>query len=80
MLALCEEVNCLVTNDYCYWESTMARKAAAVKKPMTKSQIFAEIADNTGLTRKEVGSVFDELSDIIERHMRKRSAGSFTLP
>ncbi len=56
------------------------RKVTAVQKPMTKSAMVNEIAENTGLTKKEVSSVFEELSALIERHVKKRSAGQFTLP
>lgn len=58
----------------------MAKKDAAITKPMTKSALYGEIAENTGLTKKQVSSVFDELSTIIERHVKKRGAGQFTLP
>jgi len=47
---------------------------------MTKSAIVNEIAQNAGLTKKQVSSVFDELAVLIERHMKKRSPGQFTLP
>ncbi|MBF5052516.1 HU family DNA-binding protein [Alloalcanivorax sp.] len=47
---------------------------------MTKSQIIAQISDSTGLTKKDVNSVFDELTDIMEGHLKKRGAGQFTLP
>ena len=47
---------------------------------MTKTQILNEIAGNTGLSRGQVGSVLDELESVIERHIRKRAAGEFTLP
>lgn len=57
-----------------------ARKTTAVKERYTKTQILNEIADNTGLTRKEVSSVLDELSNVIERHVKKRAIGEFTLP
>lgn len=56
------------------------KKVSAVQKPMTKSTMVNEIAENTGLTKKEVSAVFDELSALIERHIKKRSAGQFTLP
>ncbi len=58
----------------------MSTKASAVKEAMTKTAILAEISDNTGLSRKEVSAVFDELSTVIERHVKKRSVGQFTLP
>jgi nucleoid DNA-binding protein len=56
------------------------RKTTAIKDKMTKSQIMTEIADNTGLTRKEVGSVFEELELLIERSIKKRALGEFTVP
>jgi nucleoid DNA-binding protein len=57
-----------------------ARKITAVKKPMTKSGIMNEVSGNTGLTKKQVVSVFDELAIIIERHIKQRSARQFILP
>jgi nucleoid DNA-binding protein len=61
-------------------KATPARKVSAVKKPMTKTVIVAEIAGNAGLTKKQVSSVFDELEIVIERHIKKRSPGKFMLP
>jgi len=58
----------------------MAKKTTAVKDPMTKTEVFSEIAESTGLTRKQVSSVFEELSGVIERHIKKKAAGQFTLP
>jgi nucleoid DNA-binding protein len=57
-----------------------ASKVKAIQTPMTKTQITTDIADNTGLTKKEVNAVLDQLSDIIEGHIKKRGAGQFTLP
>lgn len=63
-----------------------AKQAAAPKaKPgirakMTKTAILSEIAETTNLTRAQVGSVLEELESVIERHIRKRSVGEFTLP
>ena len=57
-----------------------ARKITAVKKPMTKTGIIEEIAKNTELNKKQVSSVFDELAILIERHIKKRAPGQFTLP
>ena len=58
----------------------MAKKDAAITKPLTKTALYGEIAESTGLTKKQVSAVFDELSGIIERHVKKRGAGQFTLP
>ena len=57
-----------------------AKKVTAVKQVMTKATMMAEISENTGLSKKQVISVFDELSIVIERHIKKRSAGKFLLP
>ena len=42
--------------------------------------ILNEIAESTSLTRVQVNSVLEELESVIERHIRKRAAGEFTLP
>ena len=57
-----------------------ARKITALRKPMTKSGIMAEISDKTELTKKQVSSVFDEMTVLIERHIKKGGAGQFSLP
>lgn len=57
-----------------------ARKTTAIKDPMNKSQLLNELTANTGLVRKDVSSVIDELGSVIERHMKKRGAGQFTMP
>lgn len=63
----------------------VAKKAApkaapAIKAKMTKSQILASIAESTGLTKKQVGSVMEEMDSLIERSIRKRGIGEFTIP
>lgn len=57
-----------------------ARKVTALQEKMTKTQIVSTIADNTGLTKKQVGDVMGELETLIERSIKKRSVGEFTLP
>ncbi|MFP3911310.1 MAG: HU family DNA-binding protein [Desulfobacteraceae bacterium] len=52
----------------------------AIQNPMTKAAMIEEIAQNTGLNKTEVSAVFDELAVLIERHIKKRSTGQFTLP
>lgn len=53
---------------------------AADKKPRTKSQILSDIAEETGLTRKEVQSVFDAMSGLIKKDLGRRGPGAFTVP
>ena len=58
----------------------VTKKLTAIRDPYTKAKLMAAIAEDTGLTRKEVLSVFESLSDYMHRHLKKRSAGTFTLP
>jgi nucleoid DNA-binding protein len=55
------------------------KKAAAAKKPPTKSEILNAIAQDTGLTRKDVASVFTSLEGIIAKEMKPRGSGLFNL-
>jgi nucleoid DNA-binding protein len=56
------------------------KAAPAIKSKMTKSQILASLADSTGLTKKQVGSVMDEMHSLMERSIKKRGVGEFTVP
>ena len=55
-------------------------KTTAITDAYTKTQTLGEIAENTGLTKKDVANVVEELSSIIERHIKKRACGKFTMP
>ncbi len=61
-----------------------APKAATSGKPIatkqTKTQIITAVAEQTGLSKKDVGAVFSSLSGLIEAHMKKRGSGEFTIP
>ena len=57
---------------------------ADVKAP-TKTQLFAQIAEETGLTRKQVASVFESLSNAAVANLKKgrgakKTPGNFTIP
>ncbi|HSX50909.1 MAG TPA: HU family DNA-binding protein, partial [Cellvibrio sp.] len=67
-----------------------AKKAPAVKaapavvKPIAerqnKTQMLQQIADVTELSKKQVQAVLDELTNIIEGHVKKKGVGEFVLP
>ena len=61
-------------------KSAPAKQGAAVSQKMTKTGILNELAQRTDLSRKQVDSVLNELESLIERHIKKRSVGEFTLP
>jgi nucleoid DNA-binding protein len=58
-------------------------KNTAVKtpaKPMTKSEIVSGIADVTGLTRKQVSSVFETMASQIKKSLGRSGPGAYTVP
>jgi DNA-binding protein HU-beta len=52
----------------------MAKKGGAP----TKSEVLTQISKDTGLSRKQVGSVFDSLGGVIKKSLRGN--GLFTMP
>lgn len=60
--------------------ATKPTTVKAIKEPFTKSQLFTELAERTELKKKEIVTIFEELSNIINSHIRKNGAGVFTVP
>ena len=55
--------------------------AANTKKLSTKSEIYARIVEDTGLTRKDVAAVFGSRNGQIKKNLGGRGApGLFTVP
>ena len=61
-------------------KSMAAKRPPAIKEKYTKSAIVASLSESTDLSKRQVTAVLDELSGLIERHLRKGAAGEFTLP
>ena len=58
-----------------------AEKAAATKpKQATKSEIYAALAEKTSLSKKEVASVFEAMSELIAKDLGKKGPGIFVVP
>lgn len=58
-----------------------AKKASAgASKSVTKAEIYTQLSEKTGLTRKQVSSVFDSLSELIAKELGKKGPGLFVLP
>ena len=49
-------------------------------KPMTKSEILSGIADATGLTKKDVNSVFEAMASQISKSLGRHGSGAYTVP
>ncbi|NIR30441.1 MAG: DNA-binding protein [Gammaproteobacteria bacterium] len=61
---------------------TSTKKKATKKagKPATKSEVMNYIADDTGLTKKEVGTVFESMGKMIKRELKPSGPGVFNVP
>jgi len=57
---------------------TTAAKAPA--KPMSKSEVVVGIAETTGLTKKQVNSVFEAMAGQIKKSLSSRGPGAYTIP
>jgi nucleoid DNA-binding protein len=53
---------------------------AEPKKPLTKTQLLANLAETTGLSRRDVAAVFDALGAEIKSSLSPRGAGAITIP
>jgi len=53
---------------------------AALEKPMNKTELLTELANTSGLDKKDITNVLDALGSVIQQHIQKSSVGSFTLP
>src|ERR1700676_1602371 len=55
-------------------------KNVKTAKPPTKTEIFTAIAEETELTRKQVGLVFEALTGQIGKSLGNRGPGLFAIP
>jgi nucleoid DNA-binding protein len=57
----------------------MAKKTAS-GKPMSKSEIMAGIAETTGLSKKQVGAVFEAMAGQIKKSLGRTGPGAYAVP
>ncbi len=50
------------------------------KKAKSKTEVLTTLAEATGLTRKDVGNVFAQLSELIGKEIGKKGPGVFSFP
>lgn len=55
-------------------------KAATTKKAPTKTEILGNIANATGLSKKDVANVFESLQGEIKKSLGRGGAGQFSIP
>lgn len=61
-------------------KATRIPPVTSVNKAYTKGQLYTILAGRTGIARKEISGLFDELKTIIGAHVKKQGPGHFTLP
>ena len=49
-------------------------------KAATKTEVYAALAEKTGLAKKEIATVMDTLSEFIKTQIGKKGPGMFVLP
>ena len=54
--------------------------AAAAKKPLTKTELMANIATATELSKKQVAAVLEALAAEIQKSLSNKGAGAITIP
>lgn len=52
--------------------------AATKPRPMTKSDIYKELAEKTELSKKQIQGMFDQLTALIQRELKKKDV--FVVP
>ncbi len=58
----------------------MATTAKTSAKVMNKSEVVSGIADGTGLTKKQVSSVFEAMTSQIKKSLGRNGAGAYMIP
>ena len=58
----------------------MPVKVPMIKEPLSKSSMIKTITDATCLTKKDVASVIDCLTQVIEKHIKSGGPGKFVMP
>lgn len=53
------------------------KKLKAIKDKQTQTQILTSIAEDTGLSKKDVKAVLESLGQHTHRHIMKRGSGEF---
>jgi nucleoid DNA-binding protein len=56
------------------------KSAASRPKAATKAEIYSSLSEKTGLSKKDVASVFTAMGDLIEKELGKKGPKLFIIP
>ena len=51
-----------------------------IAQMLRRSEVYAELAEKTELSKKDITAVFDALFDLIKREVSKGGSGEFVVP
>jgi hypothetical protein len=57
-----------------------SQKPPEKPKAATKSEIYAQLSESTGLSRKDIAKFFDELGTLVKKELGKKGPGVFNIP
>ena len=58
----------------------MSIRTSPIAKAFTKSQLFSEMAEAGGFSKKQMTLAWERFEEIMHRHLKKRGCGQFTIP
>ncbi len=57
-----------------------SKKLSPITVPLKKYDLYKHLEETTGVTRKNISTIFEELMKVMQRHLGKGGAQQFTLP
>ena len=64
-------------------KAAAAKAAPAAEKKVklrTKAELYAKLAEASGLSKKQVATVFEQLAEVIKADLSKKGPGQFVVP
>jgi len=59
--------------------ATPTAKIGAADRPRTKSEIYTILAENAGVSKKQVSVIFETLGEVLKKDLSKRGPGALNL-
>lgn len=56
------------------------KPTAGTPRPATKAEVYSELAEKTGLGKREIASIFSAMSELIGKELSKKGPGQFVVP
>ncbi len=61
-------------------KGSISLPSSPITAKQTKAQIFAELAEITGLAKNDVRNIFSALKNVVERSIKGKGYGEFVIP